>query len=133
MQGQKSSLDSIVADLASMHFIGRDRETASSVVPSPRETPAPDSTHDGDDVAEQAGAGTTIGGEEGEEKEEGEEDKISESGLVSEPVDGNDIEMGELEEDVKEIKIKKKAREDMEEGEATDASSELSEPPDDIE
>ncbi len=40
----------------------------------------------------------------------------------------DDIEMGEVEEDPK---GKKKAREDMEEGEATDASSELSEPPDD--
>lgn len=45
-----------------------------------------------------------------------------------EPEPEHDIEMGEVEEDPK---SKKKAREEMEEGEATDASSELSEVPDD--
>ena len=50
-------------------------------------------------------------------------------GAVSEGVVEDDIEMGEVEEDPKE-RAKNRLRE-LEEGEATDASSELSEPPDD--
>lgn len=43
----------------------------------------------------------------------------------------DDIEMGEVAEDPKLIKMKKKIREELEEGEASDSSSELSDPPDD--
>ncbi|KAH7914397.1 Tho complex subunit 7-domain-containing protein [Hygrophoropsis aurantiaca] len=44
--------------------------------------------------------------------------------------DDDDIEMGEVAEDPK-VKMKKKLREDLEEGEASDSSSALSDPPDD--
>ena len=43
----------------------------------------------------------------------------------------DDIEMGEVAEDPKQIKPKKKIREELEEGEASDSSSALSDPPDD--
>ncbi|KAF9247349.1 Tho complex subunit 7-domain-containing protein [Melanogaster broomeanus] len=46
-------------------------------------------------------------------------------------VEDDDIEMGEVAEDPKQIKVKKKAREELEEGEASDSSSALSDPPDD--
>ncbi|KIJ20300.1 hypothetical protein PAXINDRAFT_7549 [Paxillus involutus ATCC 200175] len=46
-------------------------------------------------------------------------------------VEDDDIEMGEVAEDPKQIKVRKKAREELEEGEASDSSSALSDPPDD--
>ena len=42
----------------------------------------------------------------------------------------DDIEMGEVAEDPKQIKMKRKIREELEEGEASDSSSALSDPPD---
>lgn len=57
----------------------------------------------------------------------------SESGARSEFEEGedDDIEMGELAEEPKEKAPKKQREEELEEGEASDLSSELSEPPDD--
>lgn len=46
-------------------------------------------------------------------------------------LEDDDIEMGEVAEDPKQMKTKKKVREELEEGEASDSSSPLSEPPDD--
>lgn len=43
----------------------------------------------------------------------------------------DDIEMGEVAEDPKQIKTKRKIREELEEGEASDSSSALSDPPED--
>jgi THO complex subunit 7 len=62
-----------------------------------------------------------------EEKEEGEEDKVL---PPTEDVGEDDIEMGEVEEP-RNDKGKKKYREELEEGEASDTSSALSDPPDD--
>jgi THO complex subunit 7 len=45
-------------------------------------------------------------------------------------LEDDDIEMGEVAEDPKQIKMKKKIREELEEGEASDSSSALSDPPD---
>ena len=53
------------------------------------------------------------------------------SRAASKSIEDDDIEMGEVEEDPRDKTKKKTLREEMEEGEATDASSELSEPPDD--
>ena len=51
----------------------------------------------------------------------------------SSPAEDDDIEMGELAEDPKDLKARKKPREEeLEEGEASDMSSELSEPPEDL-
>lgn len=131
IHGQKHALDSIISDLGSLRFIGKDREVTASAVPSTRATPALESST-ADDLENAAEAGSTVPVTD-DEKEEGEEDKPLESALEGGQVGEDDIEMGEVEEDIKEVKVKKKpAREDLEEGEATDASSELSEPPDDI-
>ncbi|KAF8974177.1 Tho complex subunit 7-domain-containing protein [Flammula alnicola] len=125
IQGQKSALDGIIAELSALRFLGKENDTA-SVPQSRRETPALDSV----DAASAESSLTSINTEEAEEDklmhESVTETALSE-GMIEED---NDIEMGEVEEEPKD-KNKKKSREELEEGEATDASSELSEPPDD--
>ncbi|KAF9058058.1 Tho complex subunit 7-domain-containing protein [Panaeolus papilionaceus] len=126
IHSQKSALDNIVSELTSLRFMGKEAESTShpqtpmespalelpdvtSVADSAR-TPAPDDVDDDKAMTDVPGTQTT-----------------------EEPGEDPDIEMGEVEEDPKEkISSKKKSREEeLEEGEATDASSELSEPPDD--
>ena len=129
IKGHKSALDVIIADLSSLRFMGKERET--TVIPdSPPGTPHLDTL----DVASAAESSlTSINSGSSEQGEEGEEDKLmldSDQMTNEHTAEENDIEMGEVEEDPKD-KNKKKSREDLEEGEATDASSELSEPPDD--
>ncbi|TFK43660.1 Tho complex subunit 7-domain-containing protein [Crucibulum laeve] len=136
IQGQKSALDGIIAELGSLRFMGKDADTTASTGGSARATPAPEEsgiiTTEGS-----VGSGTranTAMPTQDDEKEEGEEDKVNDQLLLDTEAAGtvleNDIEMGEVEEDNR--KGKKKLREDLEEGEASDASSsELSEPPDD--
>lgn len=133
INGHKSALDVIIADLSSLRFMGKERET--TVMPESRpETPYPDIL----DVSATGSSLTSINSsEEGEEREgerEREEDKsildldqvTNEHAAVE-----NDIEMGEVAEEPRDNK-KFRFREELEEGEATDASSsELSEPPDD--
>jgi hypothetical protein len=127
IQGQKSALDNIIFDLGSLRFMGKDRDITTSLLTSPRITPALDDNADALDASAPSGGGET------EEREEGEEDKGSDSalGLISENLVKDDIEMGEVEEDPKDAKGKKKMREELEEGEASDSSSALSDPPDD--
>jgi THO complex subunit 7 len=132
IKGQKFALDGIISDLSSLRFMGKERET--TLIPESRpETPYMD-TFEVASAAESSLTSINSGSsEEGEEAEEGEGDKImlDSDQLTNEPTaEENDIEMGEVEEEPKD-KNKKKSREDLEEGEATDASSELSEPPDD--
>jgi len=131
IQSQKAALDNIIMDLASLRFMGKDRDAVPSSSTSPRATPALEGTGDGSDEGAANGSSqpsrlhTATPSTFQMEKEEGEEgeEKPLDSTLQSE----NDIEMGEVEED----KVsRRKAREEVEEGEATDASSELSEPPD---
>lgn len=123
IKGHKSALDGIIADLSSLRFMGKERET--TLIPESRpETPCPDTL----DIAS---ALTSIDSGLSQEGE-GEEDKIildSDHATNGHAPKENDIEMGEVEEEPKDKN--KKYREDLEEGEATDASSELSEPPDD--
>lgn len=128
IKGQKNALDGIIADLNSLQFMGKERETSYSPV-------APIwGTFEVASAAESSLTSINSGSSEGgEEREEGEGDKIilDSNELTNKPTaEENDIEMGEVEEEPKD-KNKKKSREDLEEGEATDASSELSEPPDD--
>lgn len=127
IQGQKSALDGIISDLGSLRFLGKDRD-ATSDLPSARATPAPEETMDIVESNPDAGLVATDVVQV-EEKEEGEEDKPL-SGPTVEEVDEDDIEMGEVEEP-KNDKGKKKLREELEEGEASDTSSALSDPPDD--
>ena len=136
IQAQKMALDGVINDLGSVNSMGKDMAS-----PMP---PVPDS--DGLDVAmEQGTEGSVVGVEEtGEvEKEDGEE---SSPHTVSQPLNvaakpfvpgeshndpADDIEMGEVEEEYK-FKGKKRIRdEELEEGEASDSSSALSDPPDD--
>jgi len=127
IKGHKSALDGIISDLSSLRFMGKERET--TLIPESRpETPYLDAL----DVASAAESSlTSINSGSSEEGKEGEDDKIILDPVTNEHVvEEDDIEMGEVEEEPKD-KNKKKAREDLEEGEATDASSELSEPPDD--
>ncbi|KAL0949379.1 hypothetical protein HGRIS_009448 [Hohenbuehelia grisea] len=152
---QKSSLDGIITALGSLRFIGREDATV-SLVTTPVRSPSPDTqTADGDVDLSLAGnsAGSippdtemdTGNPHNGAEKEEGEreegEQEEKEEGENT-PVDsetrgtstnrtdaGEDIEMGEVEEGPSD-KYKKKPREDLEEGEASDESSVLSDPPD---
>jgi THO complex subunit 7 len=123
---QKAALDAIVTDLVSLRFIGKDKDAA-SVPNSPGEAQtldlpdAPEGLEQSDSMVT-----TTTIERAGSEGGNGESStyRIPEEGAVE-----DDIEMGEVEE---EPKSKKKAREEeLEEGEASDESSELSEPPDD--
>jgi THO complex subunit 7 len=127
IQGQKSALDGIISDLGSLRFLGKDRDTASELT-SARATPAPEEVMDITESAPDAGlvAADIV---QVEEKEEGEEDKVL-SGPAVEELGEDDIEMGEVEEP-KNDKGKKKYREELEEGEASDTSSALSDLPDD--
>ena len=132
VQGRKAALDTIVADLNTLKFMGKEPET-SSVPQSVRTTPTPDTEPQ---PRSEESSLTSINTEEGEEEKEGRivvETTISEGETVMSEgmIDEDDIEMGEVEEDPRDKTKKKTLREEMEEGEATDASSELSEPPDD--
>ncbi|KAG6854869.1 hypothetical protein C0991_012059 [Blastosporella zonata] len=122
---QKSSLDSIIAQLDYLRFMGKDKD-APSIAPSRVATPVQDlnGTDMADDATEAAPSATEIS-----QSDRDEEKVPSESAEVPTIETGeDDIEMGEVEEDPK---PKKKVREELEEGEASDASSALSDPPDD--
>ncbi|KAK2466117.1 hypothetical protein APHAL10511_001759 [Amanita phalloides] len=128
IQEQKGSLDRIIADLGSLRFLGKDRDASTSIVPTPRGTPAPNTGNtDAEDNSERA---TSVAGRPTSDEEQGEE--ADKQGKLSVTLDDarEDIEMGEVEEDPKDSKSRKR-REDLEEGEASDTSSALSEPPDD--
>lgn len=146
IRNQKSALDSIIANLGSLRFTGKDVDMAStSVANTPRVSPGPD---EGRETVDSTSAGRESSRGEAsmsikEEKEEGE--TFSDNNRVdSEPAEGQvtraegseagqiDIEMGEVEEDNSNLgkgsKVKR-IREELEEGEASDESSELSDAP----
>ncbi|KAJ7283944.1 Tho complex subunit 7-domain-containing protein [Mycena rebaudengoi] len=109
IQGQKTALDTIIADLNSLRFMGKDRETATSTANAEVKLTVPEKME--------------------VEVEEGEEEAAIESVVPPAEVPEDDIEMGEVEEPKN--RMKKKREEELEEGEASDASSALSDPPDD--
>ncbi|KAJ3778923.1 Tho complex subunit 7-domain-containing protein [Lentinula raphanica] len=134
IQSQKAALDIIISDLGSLRFSGG--EPTGSGMPSHRGTPnlegRPSEAPEELETLPQ-GTGDHLAMLQADEKEEGEEAEEIEEGeekpLGSE-VNG-DIEMGEVEEDTN-ARARKVREEELEEGEATDASSELSELPSDI-
>ncbi|OCH88322.1 hypothetical protein OBBRIDRAFT_795374 [Obba rivulosa] len=168
VQSQKSALDGVISELATLRLMGKQDPTEVSRPASPVPELSPDGDGDGEDIEMEAEGSVSArtreeSGELQEEREEGENDRDSDdiplahalnatartfvprgmstpAVLLSEvntplPVpfvrisDEDDIEMGELAE---EPKVKKKPREEeLEEGEASDMSSELSDPPDD--
>lgn len=110
---QKSSLDGIIAELGSLRMLGKDPAEIAAVGTPSRQTPPLELPEPAPELA-RVSTPLPIAASEATTDEQG--------------VDGSDdIEMGEVEEDPK---SKRKAREDMEEGEATDASSELTDLPD---
>lgn len=123
----KLALDEIVGQLTALRVVNKDQDVTTD---SARATPNPERSDSPsiDETRENTTAPSTDPAlvEEIEEGEEEEEKEIIPEADASEA----DIEMGEVEEDPRD-KSGKKLREDLEEGEATDASSELSEPPDD--
>jgi THO complex subunit 7 len=158
IQGQKAALDSIVADLGSLPFLGKDRDIVSRIA-SPALTPAVESgmdfaegNHEGA-IVESHGHSDNVSIMDAETGEIGEidDDKVDTRAEMASSDDiplsslnpaakpfypqgkgeeDDDIEMGEVAEE-KNIKGKKKIREELEEGEASDSSSALSDPPDD--
>ena len=122
---QKFALDGIVAQLSSVRHFGKEPENM-SVPQSLRATPVPD-TEMAPPESSATPAANTDDADEEKRVPESMTDTAPSEGMIEE----TDIEMGEVEEEPKEKNNKKKIREDLEEGEATDGSSELSEPPDD--
>jgi len=145
LQSQRASLISIISDLGSLRLMSKDNEAepsqpgtpdldaATSEMEVPRSPPA---------IAVASEESSKEEGEEGEaeegETEEGEKRQGDGSGPSSTPPhrshqkSDDDIEMGELAEEREPLRMKKRSRrEDLEEGEASDESSELSDPPDD--
>jgi THO complex subunit 7 len=157
IQGQKIALDTIVSDLESLRFLGKDKDTISHM-DSPATTPALES---GMDVVDNV-LGDSLGGSADMDVRTGETGEIEErQSREGERASSNDtthslslnpsakpfypqsvatkgsgeeedIEMGEVSEGPKNnsLKGKRKLREELEEGEASDSSSALSEPPD---
>ena len=145
IQSQKSALDAIVSDLASLRFVGKEQEIASHAAsPAPESIDVEITDNSTDAVTANLAVTTDVEDESGEihEAENREDDRTSIDDVAStslgrkgnqsqggDNVEDDDIEMGELAEDPRD-KGKRK-REDMEEGEASDSSSDLSDPPDD--
>ncbi|TFK75759.1 hypothetical protein BDN72DRAFT_867525 [Pluteus cervinus] len=130
IQGQKAALDTIISDLGSLRFFGKDRDTVSTAA-SPSATPAAEESNtDGVDGYVLAAMNVDEQGTFKEEEGEDDDGKVVSGEGTLESIE-DDIEMGEVEEEPN-TKGKKKVREEeLEEGEASDGSSELSEPPDD--
>jgi THO complex subunit 7 len=156
IQGQKTALDSIIADLGSLRLMGKDKDTTASVIPSPTATPAPENSLDidsGDNEGSIPNVVVTTGSSQmGEmaDKETEEEDqnstKLNPRASVFRPATSSssrtpspssrqaqedDIEMGEVEEPKYSPSKGRRNRDELEEGEASDSSHALTEPPDD--
>lgn len=156
VHAQKMALDGVISDLGAVNMMGKDKDTTSSRLASPMATPALESE---EFDASMDNGGRSYNGEDspveleesGEVEKEIGTDEDSEAVLLSTSSSLNatappfmplqslstredledDIEMGEVAEDPK-VKGKKKIRdEELEEGEASDSSSALSDPPSD--
>jgi THO complex subunit 7 len=150
MQSQKSALDGIISDIGSLRSMGKDTDVSRAV------TPSPDGQVDSGDGEDKSSHDIILSSHLSASAkpfvppsristpipsvaQRQVQHKLSSSPLVSSPalvadksqIEDDDIEMGELAEEPREKKIKKKERADLEEGEASDSSSELSDLPDD--
>lgn len=154
MQSQKSALDVIITDIGSLRLMGK--ETDPSRVGTPNLEGMGDNGDGEDKGSDDLPTSSSLASLNAAAKpfippsristpiptlaQRQNLTKSSSSPLVSSTVlaaekaqaVNDDIEMGELAEEPREVKVKKKAREDLEEGEASDSSSALSEVPDDI-
>jgi len=139
LQTQRASLVSIISDLGSLKLMTKDTEGE----PSHPGTPDPDAVTSEADASRSSLAAVAANEEsdreegEAEEVEKRQEDGSAPPSIVIHDLPSNsddDIEMGELAEEREPVRGKKRLRlrrEDLEEGEASDESSELSDPPDD--
>jgi len=139
LQTQRASLVSIISDLGSLRLMAKDTEAE----PSHPGTPDPDVATSEADASRSSLA--VVAANEESDREEGEAEEIEKhqedgsappSIIIHDPPSNSDddIEMGELAEEREPVRGKKKLRlrrEELEEGEASDESSELSDPPDD--
>jgi THO complex subunit 7 len=137
MQTQKLSLEAIIADLKTLRFAGKDKEEKDDETSSARATPLPDGTDDsvaGLSAGPLARATSSFGAQSERMSMKGNDDDDA-SPRNTDGSKEDDIEMGEVEEEDEEPRDKspkKKARdEELEEGEASDFGSDLSDPPDD--
>jgi hypothetical protein len=152
MQSQKSALDSIISDIGSLRLMGKDTDMSRAVTPS---LDGQVENGEGEDKSLQDISMSTslsvfarpfappsrISTPIPSVAQRQIQSKSSSSPLVSSPAlaadkghtDDDDIEMGELAEEPRDLnKAKKKVKEDLEEGEASDSSSELSDVPEDV-
>ena len=131
VQSQKAALDAVVMDLNHLRLLGKEPELIPSVPGSPVQTQTPMPTDSVADLLDRPESPLTDINSDGEGKEDGETDDRrlrKDDTMTDGAVVEDDIEMGEVQEAPKD---KSRKDREMEEGEATDASSELSDPPDD--
>jgi THO complex subunit 7 len=148
IQSQKSALGNIIGDLGSLRLMGKDKDTPGSEMPSPVATPPPEHVVNGagDVILRVESSAEVGGGSHGGEDQASQDDLPSSANLNAAATSSmghspapssrlaleDDIEMGEVEEERKESPNKgRRNREELEEGEASDISSVLSDPPDD--
>lgn len=148
MLARKQALDAVIADLNSLRSMGKEIDANTPSRPS---TPTPDNP------AQSSELGTGVSLETGQlmdaSLESGEVDEMATDTMPPPAVDrlnpaarvfvpsplhttrilqsSDDVEMGEVSEDKNSNKTKKKLREELEEGEASDTSSALTDLPED--
>ncbi|EAU84668.2 hypothetical protein CC1G_00187 [Coprinopsis cinerea okayama7 len=127
LHSQKAALDDIVTDLTNLRFIGKDKD-ATSIPTSPEDAPVdlPETGPEPTSESQSTPDNEKDNRSEATALDVSTSDKVPEEGAVE-----DDIEMGEVEEEPRDKTKKKPREEELEEGEASDQSSELSEPPDD--
>ncbi|EIW82332.1 hypothetical protein CONPUDRAFT_164950 [Coniophora puteana RWD-64-598 SS2] len=135
IRSQKAALDTVVLDLTSLRILGKDKDAPLSQANSPAPTPAPDMLDTDDGLSKGPGSieageledGNSVDTSLSRLNPNAREFNLSQRGSSS--ALGDDIEMGELAEDSVPAKGKKKRHEELEEGEASDSNSSLSDPP----
>ena len=144
---QKTSLDTIINDIGSLRLLGKDPDTLQSDIPGEDTQDLPDDEKFTEESSLNPAAKaftpsrfstpipiTSVAQRQLQSKAISSEvsSPLVSSSPVSAPTkDDDDIEMGELEEEPGEVKsTKKKVREELEEGEASDGDSPLSAVPD---
>jgi THO complex subunit 7 len=151
MQSQKAALDGIISDISTLRLMGKDPDMSRAVTPNldnqieigegeDKSLQEISSSTSLNPLAKSFSSPSRFSTPIPYVAQRQIQGRTSSSPLVSSPALGadlsqipdDDIEMGELAEEPREVKVKKKAREDLEEGEASDSSSELSDIPDDI-
>lgn len=146
VQTQRTALDTIINDISSLRLLGKDPDLLQADTPGEDPQDLPDDEKFSEEpvlnptakpfTPSRFSASTTITSVAQRQLQSKTVSSGISSPLASSPIlapakDDDDIEMGELAEEPGEVKSpKRKAREDLEEGEASDGSSSLSAVPD---